>query len=73
MSDAFAYFADPSTEQTQKFVLMFDRFFDCVNVRSFTEWACKRKDDLKPYYSSNDVRLQVGQYIISFVLILMHI
>lgn len=59
MSDAFSYFADPSTEETQKFVLMFDKFFDCMNVRSLKEWAFKRKDNLKPYCSPTDDRLQV--------------
>ena len=62
MSDALSYFGDPSTEETQKFVLIFDKFFDCLNVRSLDEWAFKRKDDLKPYYSPTDVRFKVSNY-----------
>ena len=41
-------------------MLMFDRFFDMLNVRSLDEWAFKRKEDLKPYYSPNDDRLKVS-------------
>ena len=40
-------------------MLIFDRFFDCLNVRSLDEWRQKRKPDLKPYYSPNDERLKV--------------
>ena len=36
-----------------------DRFFDCMNVRSFSESHQKRKDDLKPYTSPEDSRLKV--------------
>ena len=43
--DAFVYFGDPKTTETQKFVLTFDRFFDCLNVRSLTEWIVKNKSD----------------------------
>ena len=59
VSDAFLYFGDPATKETQRFVLLFDRFFDCLNVRNLNEWAVKRKPDLKPYCSPDDTRLQV--------------
>ena len=59
VSDAFLYFRDPTTTETQKFVLLFDKFFDCLNVRNLDEWAKKRKPDLKPYSSPDDNRLQV--------------
>lgn len=58
--DAFAYFGDPETEQLQKFVANFDRFFDCMNVRNMDEWSRKRKPNLKPYYSPDDERLKVS-------------
>lgn len=60
MSDAFAYFGDPETEQMQKFVTNFDKFFDCMNVRSLDEGSRKRKPNLKPYYSPDDERLKVS-------------
>ena len=59
VASAFLYFSDPSTTETQKFVLYFDKFFDCMNVRSTTEWQQKRKPNLKPYQSVDDERLDV--------------
>lgn len=58
--DAFSYFGDPATKATTKFVLMFDRFFDCMNVRSPNEWITKKKPDLKAYTSTHDARFEVG-------------
>ena len=60
VADAFAYFGDPSTSKTQRFVLMFDRLFDCLNVRNYKQWKEKRKPDLKPYSSADDEKLKVG-------------
>lgn len=57
VGDALAYFGDEETAETEKFVQMFDRFFDCMNVRSLTEWKSKLKPDLKPYTSADDRRL----------------
>ena len=59
VAEAFAYFGDPETEETEKFVRHFDDFFDCVNVRSFSEWVTSRKPNRKLYSSPNDPRLQV--------------
>ena len=43
---------NPDTEETQRFVSMIDLFFFyCLNVRNMSEWALKRKSDLKPYTS----------------------
>ena len=49
VADLFDYFGDPSTNETKRFVLMFDRFFDCLNVRDLHQWVHKLKPDLKPY------------------------
>lgn len=51
VADAFAHFEDPATTETQIFVRNFDRMFDCLNVRSLSEWRKKKKPDLKPYTS----------------------
>ena len=48
MSNALAYYNNPDTEETQRFVSMIDKFFDCLNVRNRSEWALKRKSDLNP-------------------------
>lgn len=59
MADAFAYYGDPATSETELFVRNFDRLFDCLNVRSLSEWKTKKKPDLKPYTSVDDSRLKV--------------
>ncbi len=38
---------------------MFDRFFDCLNVRSPSEWYTHKKPDRKPYCKVDDPRLDV--------------
>ena len=57
--DAFIFFGSPETKETERFILMMDRFFDCLNVRNFKEWALKKKPDLKPYSSPDDSRFKV--------------
>lgn len=59
VANAFAHFGDPETSETEHFIRQFDRFFDCLNVRSPTEGYQKRKESLKPYTSSDDARLVV--------------
>lgn len=58
-----AYFGDPEKVETEHFIRQFDRFFDCLNGQSLSEWAEKRKPELKPYTSPNDERLQVCQFL----------
>jgi hypothetical protein len=45
-------------EGTADFVSMFDKFFDCLNVSNFSNWARARKPYQRPYTNSEDVRLQ---------------
>ena len=60
VANAFAYFGDETTSETERFVRNFDQFFDCFNVRSFTECFKHRKPDLRPYRSAEDSRLKVS-------------
>ena len=59
VADVFAYFGDPATEETQRFVTMFDKLFDCLNVRSKDQWIHKLNPDWKPYTSVDDPRFKV--------------
>ena len=59
VADALAYFGDPKTEETEKFIQYFDKFFDCLNVRSLSKWKTSRKPDRKPYTSFTAPRLEV--------------
>ena len=60
---AMEYFGDTETVETQKFVRIFDRFFDCLNTRHPKEGILKRKPDLSPYRSLSDTRLKVCLYV----------
>ena len=60
MSYALAYFKNPGTEETKRFIVMMDRFFDCLNVRSMHECTLKRKPDLQPYFSPDDTRFDIS-------------
>ena len=68
MADALAYFGDEETAETEKFIRMFDRFFDCMNVRSISEWKSKLKPDLQPYTCTDDCRLKVRGITFTFCL-----
>lgn len=50
---------DPETKETRRFVCIFDKFFDSLNVSNFTNGKHKRKVFQQPYRSSNDFRLKV--------------
>jgi hypothetical protein len=58
----------PATEETSKFILMFDKFFDILNVSNFTNWKRHRKPFQKPYSNSQDERLKVNSIILSTVI-----
>ncbi len=59
VADAFQYYGNPETVATEEFIRYADKFFDCLNVRSLSEWVLKRKPDRKPYSSPEDERLKV--------------
>lgn len=46
-------------EETARFCLMFDKFFDCLNTRYVGEAKKSRKPDLEPYRSINDKIFEV--------------
>lgn len=46
-------------EETSRFALIFDKWFDLLNVRSFKEGVQSRKPFLYPYRNGQDKRLEV--------------
>ena len=58
-SEAMNYYGIPGSAATQTFLVFMDRFFDMLNVRHPDESIHKRKEDLRPYRSVDDERLQV--------------
>lgn len=57
--DAFSYFGDAKTKETDICLKLWPFFLNCLNVRGLTEWAAKFKPDLKPYSSVDDPRLKI--------------
>ena len=49
----------PEATETVRFISMFDKFFDCVNVANFTSGRFKRKVFQQPYRSGEDIILHV--------------
>lgn len=47
----------PETSETVYFLRLFNKFFDCLNVRSMWEGRNKRNENLAPYLTQNDPRL----------------
>ncbi|XP_074645847.1 uncharacterized protein LOC141902104 [Tubulanus polymorphus] len=54
-------YGGPDVIELSEFIVMSDRFFDCLDVRSFNEHINKRKPDLAPYRRLDDERFQVRQ------------
>ncbi|KAK7481901.1 hypothetical protein BaRGS_00026809 [Batillaria attramentaria] len=49
-------YGGPDCQETARFILLMDRFFDCLNTRSLTEGTNRRKNDLLPYRHVDDAR-----------------
>ena len=47
------------TEETAKFVDMFNKFFDCLNISNFTAGIQSRNPFKSPYCKDTDFRLKV--------------
>ena len=52
------------TVETARFVSMFDKFFDCLNVAHPTEWISKKKVYRKPYNTVYDERFKVCSQVL---------
>ena len=46
------------TEETERFCIMFDRYFDMMNTRAIDEGLRRRKPDLKAYEDKDDSRFE---------------
>lgn len=59
VSKALEMTGGKDAQETAKFVGMFDKFFDCLNVNSFIKGKHSRKAFQNPYRSATDFRLKV--------------
>ena len=53
------HFSIPGAEETIRFIRMFDKAFDCLNVRSLESAKVNRRG----YKRSDDERLDVGEML----------
>ena len=60
IANALDFYGGSETEETRIFVETFDKFFDCLNVRSLQEHFKRRKPNLAPYRDPDDERLTVS-------------
>ena len=63
MANALRYYASDATTETANFVVMVDKFFDCLNVRSKDEHFHQRKPSKAPYTDAEDARFVVSKWI----------
>jgi len=66
VSKALLLTNQPHLEETAKFVAIFDKFFDSLNVGNFTNGKYKRKVFQQPYRSGTDFRIKVRTYTCSY-------
>ncbi len=59
MSKALTLIGGQEAQETARFVAMFDTFFDCLNVSSFSKGNKSRKPFQQPYRFATDPRLKV--------------
>ena len=59
VSKALPLVVGKAATETARFVDIFDKFFDILNVNNFTAGARNRKRFSHPYCSSDDERLKV--------------
>ena len=60
MANALSLVGGVEAEATAKFVRIVDRFFDCMNVATYTEGKLQRNPFKQPYRSPSDFRLKVN-------------
>ena len=59
MSKAMTLIVGERGEETSRFCDIFNKFFDCLNVRSLSAGKLSRDAFKAPYRSANDFRLKV--------------
>lgn len=62
VANGLDFYGLEDTKETEMFVRMFDKFFDCLNVRNTKASVHRRKPDLRPYRSPDDPRLKVSEH-----------
>ena len=67
VSKALRLSGDPAVQETAKFVSMFDKFFDALNVSNYNSGVKKMKTFQQPYRSADDFRLKVSHNFVATI------
>ena len=59
VSKAVELIGGAEASETARFLLMFDKLFDSLNVSTFSEGCQSRKPFRQPYHSADDFQLKV--------------
>ena len=60
MSNALLLSGNEEVKETATFIQLMDKFFDCMNVKNFSQGSHKRKQFQMSYKSGADSRLTVS-------------
>lgn len=63
MGKAIELTGGPEAKETAKFVLLFDKYFDILNVSNFTNGTMELKPFKHPYRHKDDHRLKVVAHV----------
>jgi hypothetical protein len=68
VANAIELLYGPDRSETVQFINHINKFFDCMNVRSFSESFKKRNDNVKPFQSEDDQRLNylLNEFLVYF-------
>ena len=67
VSKALQLTGGTDVRETVKFVEMFDKFFDSLNVNSYNAGRLKRKVFKQPFRSATDFRLKVHVHCVYYI------
>ena len=62
VSKALELTGGSEVEETAKLTATFNKFFDALNVRNFSDECTKRKPFQLPYHSKDDCRLKANKW-----------
>ena len=65
MANAIKLFLKEDAEETAIFIERFNKFFDILNVRNYSEFFMKKNYDKSPYRWGQDKRLEVYSILLN--------
>lgn len=70
MANAIRLFLKEDAEETAIFIERFNKFFDILNVRNYSEFFMKKNYEKLPYRWGQDKRLEVYSILIKLIILI---